>query len=113
MPNTNQTKCKCFSCNNGGTIIDLYAKLHNIDDKTAIKELSKKYGNTPIQRKTMQKNNFQEKEFTQNKAIEDIRQAQTFTDSSAYTFRRSISPEVLQRFHVGFIPNWIHPNITN
>ena len=111
VPNTNQTKWKCFSCNNGGTIIDLYAKLHNIDDKTAIKELSKKYGNTPIQRKTMQKNNFHEKEFTQNKAIEDIRLAQTFTDSSAYMFRRSISPEVLQRFHVGFIPNWIHPNI--
>ena len=111
VPNTNRTKWKCFSCNNGGTIIDLYAKLHNIDDKTAIRELSEKYGNTPVQRKLPQKDNSHEKEFTQNRAIEDIKISQTFVDNSAYMLRRGISQEVLRRFNVGFIPNWIHPSI--
>lgn len=114
MPNTNRTKWKCFSCNNGGTIIDLYAKLHNIDDKTAIRELSEKYGNKPIQRKPQKMDTNkqeQEKEFIQKKIIEDIKISQTFVDNSAYMLRRGISQEVLQRFHVGFIPNWIHPNI--
>ncbi|MGN1412436.1 MAG: BRO family protein [Oscillospiraceae bacterium] len=112
MPNTNRTRWKCFSCNNGGTIIDLYAKLHNIDDKTAIRELSEKYGNKPIQRKPQKiDTNRQEKEFIQKKIIEDIKISQTFVDNSAYMLRRGISKEVLQRFHVGFIPNWIHPNI--
>lgn len=115
VPNTNNERWKCFSCGQSGTIIDLYAKLNNIDDKTSIRELAKKYENTinsipqdkPKDTSIISK---KEKEFVQERIISDIQMAQNNVDTSAYMLKRGILEDVLKRFNVGFIQEWIHPN---
>lgn len=45
---TNHIVWKCFSCGEGGTIIDAYAHKHGLPLKEALKELISKYGDEPV-----------------------------------------------------------------
>lgn len=129
----NKLKFKCHSCGINGTIIDLYGKINNIDPQTTdgkrtiIKALEQKYNiedNFSFQRVSAQEdfknvvnydwngNPEQPSEERNYKEYEEKEILNTIAKAKINTLRevwRGISADVLNRFGVGFVPNYIHP----
>ena len=95
----------CFACGEKGDIFTLYGKMNNLSTNTdfpqIIDELERKF-NLPSSRfESRQKK--ETKDYSQffSKAEQQLNQ----TD---YLTKRGISPEIQQKFHCGYVPNFIY-----
>lgn len=130
----NKTKFKCHSCGINGTIIDLYGLVNNIDPQSRdgkraiINALQEKYNiedNFSFQRVSAEEdfkdvvnydwNGNPEQPSDEERAYKEYEEkeiSQTIAEAKLNSVRetwRGISADVLRRFDVGFIPNYIHP----
>lgn len=133
---TTKDKWKCHACGRGGTIIDLYGYIEGIDPKTKdgtreiIRTLEAKYNlssDFPFQKVSAEEdfkdivaydwNGNPEQPLVSDeerayKEYEEKEISQTIAEAKLNSVReawRGISTDVLRRFGVGFIPNYIHP----
>lgn len=106
IPSSNGTAWKCHSCGRGGTIIDLYSMINNIDTKEAIKQLLNKYNTSSMVLETPQALPEQPR-----KKVKDytnfFRMAERNINQTNYLKDvRKISQETISFFHCGYIPKF-------
>lgn len=106
IPSSNGTAWKCHACGRGGTIIDLYSMINNIDTKEAIKQLLNKYDTSSIVLGTPQALPEQPR-----KKVKDytnfFRMAERNINQTNYLKDvRKISQETISFFHCGYIPKF-------
>lgn len=138
VPHTDNKIWKCHSCGRGGTIIDLYGYINNIDTqskdgvKTIIQALEDKYNlNKSSFQRVSAEEDFKDivtydwngnpeqplvdeeerayKEYEEKEILSTLEEAKSNVGKSDYLTNRGISLEVQVRFQIGFIPNYIHP----
>lgn len=114
VPGSNNTKFKCHSCGAGeGDIFDLYRMVNNTDLETAFKELQRMYNIMPTDNSYRQPTapkqtaKPQQVDYT-NFFIE----AHSDLNKCDYLIKRGISEEIQDRFNIGYVPNWRHPNVS-
>lgn len=115
---------KCFACDRGGDTLDLIGYLENIDDYSAkvtragelfnmnIDATAREYQN---QDKTAQNTDNTD---THNSIhtpvngnyIEFYKQANKNIQATNYPEKRGLSKAILNRFKIGYVENWKHPN---
>lgn len=107
-PDTNSYHC--FACDANGDIFNLYGEINRISDfKTIADELSAKYNilsSQPIRPKKQSTKPVQakeEKDYTKFFAVAEKQLNQT-----DYLTKRGISPEIQQKFHCGYVPNFMY-----
>ena len=119
--NSNKTEWKCFSCNAGGDIFDLYGAINATTDyNKQLEELSKLYGLTieadrsrPEEKHTH--NSIHTSAYTQNQPEEEtdytdfFLQAHNNINKTDYPKERGLSKEIIDRFKLGYIEEWRHP----
>ena len=119
--NSNKTEWKCFSCNAGGDIFDLYGAINATTDyNKQLEELSKLYGLTieadrsrPEEKHTH--NSIHTSVYTQNQPEEEtdytdfFLQAHNNINKTDYPKERGLSKEIIDRFQLGYIEEWKHP----
>ena len=99
-------KWHCFSCNEGGDIFDLVGKLENLSDyPQQVARVREIYGGTgsqqPQPRKKPLQSEPQEEQTNYTAYFEECNRRLAET-----TYYRGISFETLNRFKVGYDPNW-------
>ena len=132
------TSWKCFSCNAGGDIFDLYGAINNTaDHNEQLKGLSEIYGITVDSYRSSayddfspeyQKQDENERNThnsihttvytpTQQAQSEDYRdfflQAHSHIKETDYPQQRGLSEETVNRFKLGYIAEWRHPKAPN
>ncbi len=107
-PDTNSYHC--FACDANGDIFNLYGEVNHINDfKTIAEELSAKYNifsSQPIRPKkqpTKPMEQREEKDYTKFFFMAEQQLNQT-----DYLTKRGISPQIQQKFHCGYIPNFMY-----
>lgn len=120
------TSWKCFACNEGGDILDLYGKLNGITGKSQqLQDVCKLYGislDNYEPRKdqyTHTHNSIHTSVYTQadNSNAVDYTdfflQANKSLDQTDYWDKRGLSRETADRFKLGFVEEWRHPKAPN
>ena len=107
-PDTNSYHC--FACGANGDIFNLYGEINHINNfKTVVDELSAKYNIFSYQPVTPNKNiskpaeTKQEKDYTNFFAV-----AEQHLNQTDYLTKRGISPKIQQKFHCGYVPNFMY-----
>ncbi len=107
-PDTNSYHC--FACDTNGDIFNLYGEINRISDfKTIVDELSAKYNilssqpSRPKKQSTKPVQAKEEKDYTKFFAVAEKQLNQT-----DYLTKRGISPEIQQKFHCGYVPNFMY-----
>ncbi|MGT2735554.1 DnaB-like helicase C-terminal domain-containing protein [Streptococcus orisratti] len=111
---------KCFSCGRGGDIFDLIGFVEGIDNFSDQLNRASEIFNIPL-------GNYSQYDFTNhhndlNKKYKTIseKEGQDFIDfykeahahinETDYAHKRGLSDETLNRFMIGYVKNWKHPN---
>ena len=130
----NGTSWKCFSCNAGGDIFDLYGAINGTaDHNEQLKGLSELYGiQVASYRSTAQEDfkpeyqsNAQSEQYTHNSIHTSVYtqadppqqtdytdfflQAHKAVEQTDYWKRRGLSKETVDRFKLGYVAEWRHP----
>ena len=130
----NGTSWKCFSCNAGGDIFDLYGAINGTTDHNEqLRGLSEMYGiQVASYRSTAQEdfipeyqNHAKSEQYTHNSIHTSVYtqadppqqtdytdfflQAHKAVDQTNYWKRRGLSKETVDRFKLGYVAEWRHP----
>ena len=107
-PDTNSYHC--FACGANGDIFNLYGEINHINNfKTVVDELSAKYNIfsyqpvTPNKKISKPAELKQEKDYTNFFAV-----AEQHLNQTDYLTKRGISPKIQQKFHCGYVPNFMY-----
>ena len=107
-PDTNSYHC--FACGANGDIFNLYGEINHINNfKTVVDELSAKYNIfsyqpvTPNKKISKPVEPKQEKDYTNFFAV-----AEQHLNQTDYLTKRGISPKIQQKFHCGYVPNFMY-----
>lgn len=130
------TRWKCFSCNAGGDIFDLYGAINGTTDhneqlrgiselygvqvasyhSTAQEDFSPMYQNQP-KNEQYTHNGIHTTAYTQQAETADYRdfflQAHKAVDQTDYWKKRGLSRETVDRFKLGYVAEWRHPKAPN
>lgn len=121
----NGTSWKCFSCNAGGDIFDLYGAINGTTDHNEqLRGLSEMYGiQVASYRSTAQEdfspeyqNHAKNEQYTHNNIhTTDYTQffLQANRDIEKTSYHRGLSIETLNRFKIGYVESWRHPKAPN
>lgn len=127
----NGTSWKCFSCNAGGDIFDLYGAINGTADhneqlrglselygvqvasyrSTAQEDFSPEYQN-PAKNERYTHNSIHTSVYTQAEAedyTDFFLQANKAVDQTDYWKKRGLSKETVDRFKLGYVAEWRHP----
>lgn len=127
----NGTSWKCFSCNAGGDIFDLYGAINGTADhneqlrglselygvqvasyrSTAQEDFSPEYQN-PAKNERYTHNSIHTSIYTQAEAedyTDFFLQANKAVDQTDYWKKRGLSKETVDRFKLGYVAEWRHP----
>ena len=127
----NGTSWKCFSCNAGGDIFDLYGAINGTADHneqlrglselygvqvasyrpTAQEDFSPEYQN-PTKNERYTHNSIHTSVYTQAEAedyTDFFLQANKAVDQTDYWKKRGLSKETVDRFKLGYVAEWRHP----
>ena len=130
----NGTSWKCFSCNAGGDIFDLYGAINGTADhneqlrgiselygvqvasyrSTAQEDFSPEYQN-PTKNERYTHNNIHTSAYTQTQQTETadytdfFLQAHKAVEQTDYWKKRGLSKETVDRFKLGYVAEWRHP----
>ena len=117
-------KWKCFACDRGGDTLDLIGYLEDIDDYSAKVTRAAELFNLDIeesteyqkQDKTAHNTDTQTNMHTDTKTetnyIDFYKQANKNIQATNYPEKRGLSKAILDRFKIGYVENWKHPNAT-
>lgn len=112
-------KWKCFACDKGGDTLDLIGYLEDIDDYSAkvtraaelfnldIDAPAREYQNQDTQ-SNMHTDTTTQK--TETSYISFYKQANKNIQATNYPEKRGLSKAILDRFEIGYVENWKHPN---
>ena len=115
-------KWKCFACDKGGDTLDLIGYLEDIDDYSAKVTRAAELFNLDIeesteyqkQDKTAHNTDTQTNMHTDTKTetnyIDFYKQANKNIQDTNYPEKRGLSKAILDRFKIGYVENWKHPN---
>ncbi|HEL1949356.1 TPA: toprim domain-containing protein [Streptococcus suis] len=112
---------KCFACDKGGDTLDLIGYVEGIDDynskltragelfNVTIDAPAREYQN---QDKTAQNTDTHNSIHTQTNGnyLEFYKQANDNIQATNYPEKRGLSKAILDRFKIGYVENWKHPN---
>lgn len=127
----NGTSWKCFSCNAGGDIFDLYGAINGTADhneqlrglselygvqvasyrSTAQEDFSPEYQN-PAKNERYTHNSIHTSVYTQSEAedyTDFFLQANKAVEQTDYWKKRGLSKETVDRFKLGYVAEWRHP----
>lgn len=127
----NGTSWKCFSCNAGGDIFDLYGAINGTADhneqlrglselygvqvasyrSTAQEDFSPEYQN-PAKNERYTHNSIHTSVYTQTEAedyTDFFLQAHKAVEQTDYWKKRGLSKETVDRFKLGYVAEWRHP----
>ncbi|MDE5619975.1 MAG: toprim domain-containing protein [Ruminococcus sp.] len=100
----------CFACDANGDIFNLYGEINHISDfKTIADDLANKYNifsSQPIRTKkqpTKLVQDKKEKDYTNFFSV-----AEQHLNETDYLTKRGISPKIQQKFHCGYVPNFMY-----
>ena len=92
----------CFSCQKNGDIFDLVEQVEGIDKKQVVQHTAQRYG-INIDRKS--RDSYKKEEIADYTAF--YRECNSHLQETDY--HRGISLDTLNRFLVGYVPQWKHP----
>lgn len=109
---------KCFACDRGGDTLDLIGYLEDIDDYSAKVTRAGELFNLDIeaheehQNQDIQTNMHTDKttQKTETSYISFYKQANKNIQATDYPEKRGLSKAILDRFKIGYVENWKHPN---
>lgn len=119
------SKWKCFACDKGGDTLDLIGYLEDIDDYSAKVTRAGELFNLDIEAPTeyqrqdttahntnTQTNMHTDKtaQKTETSYIDFYKQANKNIQATDYPEKRGLSKAILDRFKIGYVENWKHPN---
>ena len=110
-------KWKCFACDRGGDTLDLIGYVEDISDyKTKIARAAELF-NLDIEAPTeYQKQDTQTNMHTDTKTetnyIDFYKQANKNIQDTNYPEKRGLSKAILDRFKIGYVENWRHPDVS-
>lgn len=113
IPNTNETRWKCHSCGRSGDIIELYQELNETDFKTALNELKQQFFGSSYTPTPIQINKARKEELPENFSDFFFKAHQNISASDNYLQNRGISDSLIEKFNIGYIPDWKHPKRPN
>ena len=113
IPNTNETRWKCHSCGRSGDIIELYQELNETDFKTALNELKQQFFGSSYIPTPIQINKARKEELPENFSDFFFKAHQNISASDNYLQNRGISDSLIEKFNIGYIPDWKHPKRPN
>lgn len=107
------TRWKCFSCGEGGDIFDLIGKYEHIDEKESFKRAMELYGGSAAE--------YQNPAIIEQPTHNSIHTSAGIHDYTQFyiqanknldktSYHRGISAETLNRFNVGYVEAWRHPD---
>ena len=108
---------KCFACDKGGDTLDLIGYVEDISDyKTKIARAAELF-NLDIEAPTEYQNqdtqsNMHTDTKTETNYIDFYKQANKNIQATNYPEKRGLSKAILDRFKIGYVENWKHPNAT-
>lgn len=115
----NGTSWKCFSCNAGGDIFDLYGAINGTKDHNEqLRGLSEIYGIQLTSYRSTAKEDFSPKHQNHAKSEQNTHktdytdfflQAHKAVEQTDYWKRRGLSRETIDRFKLGYVAEWRHP----
>ena len=115
----NGTSWKCFSCNAGGDIFDLYGAINGTaDHNEQLKGLSELYGVQITEYQKQDKieqythNGIHTSVYTQERAedyTDFFLQANKAVEQTDYWKKRGLSKGTVDRFKLGYVAEWRHP----
>ena len=122
----NNTSWKCFSCNAGGDIFDLYGAINGTaDHNEQLRGLSELYGIDIASSQEYQKQDKTE-QYTHNSIHTSVYtqteqedytafflQAHKAIEQTDYWKKRGLSKETVDRFKLGYVAEWRHPKAPN
>ena len=108
---------KCFACDKGGDTLDLIGYVEDISDyKTKIARAAELF-NLDIEAPAEYQNqdtqtNMHTDTKTETNYIDFYKQANKNIQATNYPEKRGLSKAILDRFKIGYVENWKHPNAT-
>ncbi len=108
IPNTDETQWKCHACGATGDVLDLDRMRHGDEFKDAVKRLQEKYAVSSYVPK---------KRETRTEAPEQVDYTDFFHKANNrlsecdYLTKRGICEQLQNTFHIGYVPDWKHPNV--
>lgn len=115
-------KWKCFACDRGGDTLDLIGYVEGIDDYSAKVTRAGELFNLDIeapaeyqnQDKTAQNTDTHNSIHTPTNGnyLEFYKQANDNIQATNYPEKRGLSKAILDRFKIGYVENWKHPNVS-
>jgi len=109
-------KWKCFACDRGGDTLDLIGYVEDIDDYnsklTRAGELFNMTIDAPAREYQNQdtQSNMHTDTKTETNYIDFYKQANKNIQATNYPEKRGLSKAILDRFKIGYVENWKHPN---
>ena len=108
-------KWKCFACDRGGDTLDLIGYLEDIDDYSAKVTRAAELFNLDIDapaeyQKQDTQTNMHTDTKTETSYISFYKQANKNIQDTNYPEKRGLSKAILDRFKIGYVENWRHPN---
>lgn len=116
-------KWKCFACDKGGDTLDLIGYLEDIDDYSAKVTRAAELFNLDIEAPAEYQNQDKTAQNTDNtdthnsihtptngNYLEFYKQANDNIQDTNYPEKRGLSKAILDRFKIGYVENWKHPN---
>ena len=110
---------KCFKCDTSGDVINFYAAEHHIDNREAILQVCALYGLEVPTKKFKKVSHVHRRissnaESVKNQAeteiiANDVVLAASHLRETDYFSKRGISYETAEKYHCGYIAEWIHP----
>lgn len=105
------TKWKCFSCERGGDVLDLIGEYENIETYQERLKRAGELFNIDVHTQTNTANDIHTTTYTQREDYREFyREAYTHIRDTDYTERRGLSKEIIDRFLIGYVEKWKHPN---
>lgn len=106
---------KCFACDRGGDTLDLIGYVEDIDDYSAKVTRAGELFNLDIDAPTEYQNqdtqtNMHTDTKTETNYIDFYKQANKNIQATNYPEKRGLSKAILDRFKIGYVENWKHPN---
>ena len=113
-------KWKCFACDKGGDTLDLIGYLEDIDDYSAKVTRAAELFNLDIEAPAEYQNQDTQSNMhtdtttqkTETNYIDFYKQANKSIQATNYPEKRGLSKAILDRFKIGYVENWKHPNAT-
>ena len=108
-------KWKCFACDKGGDTLDLIGYVEGIDDYNSKLTRAGELFNLEIEAPTEYQNqdtqtNMHTDTKTETNYIDFYKQANKSIQATNYPEKRGLSKAILDRFKIGYVESWKHPN---